>query len=214
MSIKRNKRCYKFGLLCPCSFTDQNLSRQLAKAKQVKADKVFTDKLSGKDTKRPAFKACLNYLREDDSLEVLSLDRLSRNYQDIKQIVSQLRNKKIRLVIDDLPNMNTGNPLIDQFMLDMIIGLMSFVAQNEREKIKERQRQGIIEAKKRGVYIGKQNEYSPASSNPGKRAIYFGIYDSYLANKYSVTQLTKKYAISRSTVYRIMKRIRKATVQA
>ncbi|MFT8329540.1 MAG: recombinase family protein, partial [Oenococcus oeni] len=63
-----------------------------------------------------------------------------------------------RLIIDDLPNMNTGNPLIDQFMLDMIIGLMGFVAQNEREKIKERQRQGIIEAKKRGVYIGKQNE--------------------------------------------------------
>ncbi|AVI94935.1 recombinase family protein [Oenococcus oeni] len=65
------------------------------------------------------------------------LDRLSRNYADIKQVVSQLRNKKVRLIIDDLPNMNTGNPLIDQFMLDMIIGLMSFVAQNEREKIKE-----------------------------------------------------------------------------
>ncbi|MFT8414278.1 MAG: recombinase family protein [Oenococcus oeni] len=94
------------------SSTDQNLARQLARAKQVKADKVFTDKLSGKDTNRPAFKACLNYVREDDCLEVISLDRLSRNYADIKQIVSQLRNKKVRLIIDDLPNMNTGNPLI------------------------------------------------------------------------------------------------------
>ncbi|MFT8329230.1 MAG: recombinase family protein [Oenococcus oeni] len=121
------------------SFTDQNLARQLARAKEVKADKVFTNKLSGKDTKRPAFKACLNYLREDNTLEVFSLDRLSRNYQNIKQIVSQLKNKKIRLIIDDLPNMNTGNPLIDanmqgqthssifEFLLAMAIYIIVFV---------------------------------------------------------------------------------------
>ncbi len=190
------------------SSTDQNLARQLARSKEVKADKVFTDKLSGKDTNRPAFKACLNYLREDDCLEVISLDRLSRNYADIKQIVSQLRNKKVRLIIDDLPNMNTGNPLIDQFMLDMIIGLMSFVAQNEREKIKERQKQGIIEAKKRGVYIGKQLEYAPTSTNLGKRAIYFGLKAAYESQTYSITQLAKQYGIARSTVYRVMKRIK------
>ncbi|MGY3745334.1 recombinase family protein [Oenococcus kitaharae] len=190
------------------SSTDQNLARQLARAKKVQADKIFADKLSGKDIQRPEFIKCLAYLREGDTLEVLSLDRLSRNYQDIKNIVSELRHKHVAFIADDLPNLATGNPLIDQFMLDMIIGLMSFVAQNEREKIKERQRQGIIEAKKRGAYIGKQLEYAPNSVNPGKRAIYFGLQAAYQSQTYSITQLAQQYGIARSTVYRVMKRIK------
>lgn len=190
------------------SSTDQNLARQLARAKKVQADKIFADKLSGKDIQRPEFIKCLTYLREGDTLEVLSLDRLSRNYQDIKNIVSELRHKRVAFIADDLPNLATGNPLIDQFMLDMIIGLMSFVAQNEREKIKERQRQGIIEAKKRGAYIGKQLEYAPNSVNPGKRAIYFSLQAAYQSQTYSITQLAKQYGIARSTVYRVMKRIK------
>lgn len=189
------------------SSTDQNLARQLAKAKEVKADKLFADKLSGQNTQRPELIKCLAYLREGDQLEVLSLDRLSRNYQDIKKIVSDLRQRHIALIADDLPTMQTGNPLIDQFMLDMLISLMSFVAQNEREKIKERQRQGIIEAKKRQAYPGKQIEYGPTSANPGKRAIYFGLKAAYESQNYSMTHLAKQYGLARSTVYRVMKRI-------
>ncbi|MFT8813714.1 MAG: recombinase family protein, partial [Oenococcus sp.] len=193
---------------------DQNLVRQLARAKEVQADKVFADKLSGKDTQRPELLKCLAYLREGDTLEVLSLDRLSRNYQDIQRILSRLRHQHIAFIVDDLPNPATGNPLIDQFMLDMMISLMSFVAQNEREKIKERQKQGIIEAKKRGAYIGKQNEYAPNNTNPGKRAIYFSLKAAYASQTYSVAQLAKRYGIARSTVYRIMKRIKETTTQA
>ena len=130
----------------------QNLDRQLARAKEVNADKVFTDKLSGKTTDRPGLKALMKYVREGDTVEVVSLDRLSRNYKDIQHLVQKLKDKGVKLVVDDLPQTHTGNALVDQFMLDMMINLMGFVAQNEREKIRERQRQGIEQAKKRGAY--------------------------------------------------------------
>src|SRR5699024_5536882 len=69
----------------------QNLDRQLARSKEVKADKVFTDKFSGKTTNRPGLKAMLQFIREGDTVEVISLDRLSRNYQDIQHLVQRLR---------------------------------------------------------------------------------------------------------------------------
>ena len=125
------------------SSKQQNLDRQLARAKEVKADKVFTDKLSGKNTKRQGLKDMMAFLREGDTVEIISLDRLSRNYADIQKIIQQLKNMKVKLIVDDLPQTHTGNELVDQFMLDMMVNLMGFVAQNEREKIIERQRQGI-----------------------------------------------------------------------
>ena len=131
------------------STQDQNLARQLDRAKEVKADKVFIDKLSGKNLDRPEFKAMMNYIREGDVLEVVSLDRLSRDYNDLKNVIQKLRDRGIKLIVDDLPQANTGNELVDQFMMDMMVQLMGFVAQNEREKIKERQRQGIKIAKKK-----------------------------------------------------------------
>src|SRR5699024_11288096 len=102
---------------------------------EVKADKIFTDKQSGKDTNRPGLKHMFDYIREDDTVEVISLDRLSRDYNDIQHLVQLLKDKKVKLIVDDLPQTNTGNPLIDQFMLDMMVNLMGFVAQNERTKI-------------------------------------------------------------------------------
>ena len=95
------------------------------------------------------------YIREGDIVEVVSLDRLSRDYNDIQHLVQRLKDKKVKLIVDDLPQTNTGNELVDQFMLDMMVNLMGFVAQNERTKILERQRQGIAEAKRKGVYKGR-----------------------------------------------------------
>ena len=120
------------------SSKQQNLDRQLARAKEVKADKVFTDKLSGKNTKRQGLKDMMAFLREGDTVEIISLDRLSRNYADIQKIIQQLKNMKVKLIVDDLPQTHTGNELVDQFMLDMMVNLMGFVAQNEREKIIDR----------------------------------------------------------------------------
>lgn len=85
------------------SSKDQNLERQLYRAKQVKADKVFKDKKSGKNIKRSGLKEMINYIREGDTIEVVSLDRLSRNYNDIKKLVQLFKEKKVKLLVDDLP---------------------------------------------------------------------------------------------------------------
>ena len=120
------------------SSKDQNLERQLFRAKQANADKVFEDKKSGKNIDRPGLKEMLNYIREGDTLEVVSLDRLSRNYNDIKKLVQLFKEKKVKLLVDDLPVTHTGNDLVDNFLLDIMINLMGFVAENERQKIRDR----------------------------------------------------------------------------
>lgn len=190
------------------SSKEQNLDRQLARAKEVKADKVFTDKLSGKNTDRKGLKEMLNFIREGDVVEIVSLDRLSRNYKDIQQLVKQIKDKGAKLVVDDLPQTNTGNSLVDEFMLDMMVNLMGFVAQNEREKIKERQRQGIEQAKKRGVYKGRPKKYQAGSNNREGRLVYENIKRDYLSGNYkSKAELARKNSLSRTQLYRILKLI-------
>ena len=186
----------------------QNLARQLARAEEVKADKVFIDKLSGKNTNRPGLKRMFDYIREDDTVEVISLDRLSRNYDDIQHLVQLLKDKKVKLIVDDLPQTNTGNPLIDQFMLDMMVNLMGFVAQNEREKIRDRQRQGIAEAKRKGVYKGRPKKYSSESKNIEGRLVYEKVYDAITSGNYkSKAQLAREVGLSRQQLYRIINQI-------
>lgn len=192
------------------SSKEQNLDRQLARAKEVKADKVFTDKLSGKNTDRKGLKEMLNFIREGDTVEVVSLDRLSRNYKDIQRLAKEIRDKGAKLIIDDLPQTHTGNSLTDEFMLDMMINLMGFVAQNEREKIKERQRQGIEQAKKRGVYKGRPKKYQAGSNNREGRLVYENIKRDYLSGNYkSKAELARKNSLSRTQLYRILKLIDK-----
>lgn len=189
----------------------QKLDRQLARAKEVEADKVFTDKFSGKNTNRSGLHSLLNYVREGDTVEVVSLDRLSRNYKDIQRLVQELKNKGVKLVVDDLPQTHTGNGLVDQFMLDMMINLMGFVAQNEREKIRERQRQGIEQAKKRGAYKGRPTKFSEDSSDREGKLVYDGIKKDYQSGNYkSKAGLARKYGLSRQQLYRIIKRINQA----
>ena len=173
-------------------------------------DKIFQDKKSGKNTERAGLKEMLNYIREGDTLEVVSLDRLSRNYTDIKKLVQIVKEKKVKLLIDDLPVTHTGNDLVDNFLLDMMISLMGFVAENERQKIRERQRQGIERAKQKGKYRGRMKKYAPNSNDREGRLVYKGIVNDYHTNNYETkVQLAKKYGISRQQLYRILQNIDK-----
>ena len=186
----------------------QNLDRQLARANEVKADKIFTDKQSGKDLNRPSLERMFEYIREGDIVEVVSLDRLSRDYNDIQHLVQRLKDKKVKLIVDDLPQTNTGNELVDQFMLDMMVNLMGFVAQNERTKILERQRQGIAEAKRKGVYKGRPKKYASQSKNREGRLVYEKVYDAITSGNYkSKAQLAREVGLSRQQLYRIINQI-------
>ena len=189
------------------SSKDQNLARQLARAKEVKADKIYCDKKSGKSLDRPQFKEMMNYLREGDILEVLSLDRLSRNYNDLKSVIAELRKKGVKFISDDLPSMQTDNGLLNDVMMDMFISLLGFVSQNEREKIRERQKQGIELAKKRGAYKGRVIKYGPNAKNPKDKIIWERVVKMLKFKQYPISEIARETGLSRSQVYRIKNRL-------
>lgn len=188
---------------CRVSSKDQNLARQLARAKEVHADKIFADKESGKNLDRTEFQKMMKYLREGDTLEVVSLDRLSRNYKDLKELVSKFRDMKVKLIADDLPQLNSDNELINNFMMDLLISMMGFVAQNEREKIRERQAQGIALAKKAGKYTGRVIKYSPNAKDPKNRWVWETVTKMLDSKKYSMSEIGRAVGIGRNQVYRI-----------
>ncbi|MBS7577166.1 MULTISPECIES: recombinase family protein [unclassified Enterococcus] len=188
------------------STVDQNLNRQVSMMKDENIDKLFQEKASGKNTERIEFKNLLDYVREGDTVVVPALDRLGRNYEDIKNTVAYFKMKQVNIKILDAQflNFNTGNELLDTAMFDMFLSLLSYIAQNEREKIKERQRQGIELAKIAGHYKGRPTEYSAISNNPQKRLVYEAVV-AMLNKGLSVAEIAKKNNISRPTVYKIKK---------
>ena len=138
----------------------------------------------------------MTYLREDDILQVVSLDRLSRDYNDIKKLIQRLRDMGVTLIVDDLPQTNTGNPLVDQFMMDMMIQLMGFVAQNEREKIRERQAQGIKIAKAAHVYTGRKIKYGKDAKDPRNRWVWQTVVEDLKKEMFLLLQLQKSRNIA------------------
>lgn len=173
---------------------------------ELKIDKLFQEKASGKDTERPEFQKLLNYIREGDRVIVVSLDRLGRDYEDIKNTVSFMKQKKVALKILDAQflDFNTGNELLDTAMFDMFLSLLSYIAQNEREKIRERQRQGVLLAQVAGRYKGRPIEYAVDSKDPQKRPVFKTVV-SMLKQGISVAEIAKENGLSRPTIYKIKK---------
>lgn len=188
------------------SSQDQNLDRQLAMMGDLEIDKLFQEKASGKDTERPEFQKLLNYIREGDCVIVASLDRLGRDYEDIKNTVAFMKQKKVALKILDAQflDFNTGNELLDTAMFDMFLSLLSYIAQNEREKIRERQRQGVLLAKKAGRYNGRPIEYSSNSTDPQKRLVFKTVVNM-LKQGIPVAKIAEENGLSRPTIYKIKK---------
>jgi DNA invertase Pin-like site-specific DNA recombinase len=188
------------------STESQNLARQQQTMKEydVEPEEIFADQLSGKNTERPEFQKMLNTVHKGDVLVVSSLDRLSRDYNDLKNVIKQLHDKQVRLEVADMEmlNLQTGNDLMDEFLFDTIVGLLSFVAQNEREKILERTRQGIAKAKERGKYKGRAAKYRADAPNPANKLMYEKIVDM-LENDEPVSKVAEFAKISRPAIYRI-----------
>lgn len=192
------------------SSKEQNLARQLERAKElgIPEKHVWTDKQSGKNMNRPGFEAMMEFAREGDTIHVLSLDRLSRNYGELLKFMNQLQEKGIAFKADDLPTLDSGDPKMELLFNNMIINLLGWVADNERQKIRERQAQGIKLAKERHVYKGRPAKYSPNSNDPQGRMVYENIKRDYLGGDYgSKVKLADKYGITRPTLYKILKAI-------
>ena len=148
------------------SSTDQNEDRQRLAllAAGVPSDSQYMDKLSGKNFERPAYKRMLRRLRAGDLLYILSIDRLGRNYSEVLEQWRVLTKEKgVDIVVLDMPLLDTrrGKDLMGTFIADLVLQILSFVAQNERENIRKRQAEGIAAAKARGVRFGRPSQALP-----------------------------------------------------
>lgn len=142
------------------SSADQNEDRQLVALRSCKVPEcnLFVDKQSGKDFERPEYRRMLRRLKRDDLLYVKSIDRLGRNYGEILEQWRLLTKEKgVDIVALDMPLLDTrsGKDLMGTFIADLVLQILSFVAQNERENIRQRQAEGIAAAKARGVPFGR-----------------------------------------------------------
>lgn len=149
------------------SSRDQNEERQRIALRQagVEPANLYCDKQSGKDFNRPQYRKLLRRLRKDDLLCITSIDRLGRNYQEILAQWRYLtKGKGCDIVVLDMPLLDTrqtGRDLTGTFVADLVLQILSYVAQTERENIRQRQREGIAAAKLRGVQFGRPRKPIP-----------------------------------------------------
>lgn len=146
------------------SSVDQNEDRQLLAMKNLKIDQVFVDKQSGKDFNRPSYNQLLKCLKKGDLLYIMSIDRLGRNYKEIQEQWQFItKQKEADVIVIDMPLLDTtmAKDLLGTFIADLVLQVLSFVAQNERENIRKRQEEGIRAAMLKGVRFGRPVKQSP-----------------------------------------------------
>ena len=180
------------------SSADQNEDRQMIEMRRVgvPAENIFIDKQSGKDFERPSYKRMVRRLREGDLLYILSIDRLGRNYEEIQEQWRILtKEKRIDIIVLDMPLLDTrqGKDLMGTFIADHVLQILSFVAQSERERIRERQRQGIAAAKARGVKFGRPRK--PVPENFGD------LVEEWRNKQMTLEELLQPCGISKTTLY-------------
>lgn len=156
------------------STREQNEDRQKIALREanVPQGNIFIDKQSGKDFNRPNYKRLLRKLRKDDLLYIKSIDRLGRNYEEILEQWRVLTKEKgIDIVVLDMPLLDTrrGKDLMGTFLSDIVLQLLSFVAENERINIRQRQAEGIAAAKARGVRFGRPKKPLPENFHENYR---------------------------------------------
>ena len=170
------------------SSKDQNEDRQLLalRALPVLPENIYMDKMSGKDFNRPSYKRLVRKLKEGDLLVIKSIDRLGRNYEEIiEQWRILTKEKRADIYVLDMPLLDTrkGKDLLGTFIADLVLQLLSFVAENERRNIKSRQAEGILAAKLRGVQFGRPRKPIPEDLPRWKEAWEKGEVSSRQASK-------------------------------
>lgn len=186
------------------SSTDQNEERQIIelKKKGLIEENIFIDKQSGKNFDRPRYKILLELLQKEDVLFVLSIDRLGRSYEEVQNQWRILTKEVgIDICVIDMPLLDTrqGKDLMGTFIADLVLQILSFIAENERANIRERQKQGIAAALARGVRFGRREKELSAD------------FETILAEWQSggdrtVAMISKEYGISESTFYRRLRK--------
>lgn len=182
------------------SSKDQNPDRQLDALNGfgIPAKNIYVDKMSGKNFARPSYLRLLKRLREGDLLVIVSIDRLGRNYDEIlEQWKILTKEKKVDIEVIDMPLLNTNyerDGLTGVFISDLVLQILAYVAQTERELIHQRQAEGIASAKARGVRFGARRIEVPCE--------FERYYQLWKIGKISVRNAAKELGVSYSTFYR------------
>ena len=187
------------------SSIDQNEDRQLVVMDEnnVPSKNIYIDKQSGKDFERPQYKKLVKKLKPGDLLYILSIDRLGRNYEDIqKQWRILTKDIGVDICVIDMPLLDTrnGKDLMGTFIADLVLQILSFVAQSERENIKKRQAEGIAAAKAKGVKFGRPEKDIP--DDFGK------IIKAWEQKRLPFTEVLKLCNMSEATFYRRLREYR------
>lgn len=180
------------------SSTDQNEDRQLIalRGKGVPDNCIYIDKQSGKDFNRPKYKRLLRKMKPGDLLYILSIDRLGRNYKEIQEQWRILTKEKgVDICVLDMPLLDTrqGKDLLGTFIADLVLQILSFVAENERVNIRKRQAEGIAAAKARGVKFGRPPKALPEN--------FYEVHQAWRGGKISLRQAAKQCEMPPSTFY-------------
>ena len=180
------------------STREQNEDRQLLAMRElaILERNIFTDKQSGKDFERPQYKRLVKKLRPDDLLYIKSIDRLGRSYGEIlEQWRILTREKGIDIVVLDMPLLDTrrGKDLMGTFLSDIVLQVLSFVAENERTNIRQRQAEGIAAAKARGVKFGRPPIPLPEN--------FYRVHRDWRGKKLTLQQAANACAMPVSTFY-------------
>lgn len=187
------------------SARDQNEERQLIAIREVGVlqSNIYIDKQSGKNFERPAYKEMVRRLRTGDLLYVLSIDRLGRNYEEIQNQWRILTKEiGIDICVLDMPLLDTrnGKDLMGTFIADLVLQILSFVAQSERENIRKRQAEGIAAAKARGVKFGRPEKHVPEN--------FAALVNAWESKKLTTSQVLSACKMSESTFYRRLREFR------
>ncbi len=184
------------------SSADQNEDRQLIvlNEKGLNRSKIYIDKQSGKDFNRPSYIRLVKKLKKDDLLYISSIDRLGRNYNEILEQWRILTKEiGIDVCVLDMPLLDTrsGKDLMGTFIADLVLQILSFVAENERENIKKRQAEGIAAAKLKGVKFGR-----PKTAVPDN---FKAVVLDYRSQKITAGEAMLKTGMKKTTFYRKVK---------
>lgn len=191
------------------SSRDQNEDRQLITMRemQVPEENIYIDKQSGKDFNRPQYKRLLRKVKPDDIIYIKSIDRLGRNYGEIlEQWKLITKDKRVDLYVIDMPILDTRREknLLGTFISDLVLTLLSYVAENERVNIRQRQAEGIAAAKARGVHFGRVPNPLPEN--------FYDVYRRWKMKKISVSQAAQECGMPQTTFFDRAKAYEKSTL--
>ncbi len=201
---KQNRKQETFAYI-RVSTKEQNEDRQMLALQgwEISDRNIYVDRQSGKDFERPAYKRMMRRLQKGDRVIVKSIDRLGRNYEEIiEQWRIITRDRGADITVLDMPLLDTtrDKDLLGTLISDLVLQLLSFVAQNERENIRQRQAEGIAAAKARGVKFGRPKKYLPENFDE--------LYNKWRRGEMSADDLCESCDMALSVIYKKSRKLR------